>query len=104
MRKDLFCAIDLHSNNNYVEVIDAEDRRLFEKRLKNDLLPLIAALDIQALDTVVQWVTPTFRGRSTCGEEGRRYCLLSGSASQGRKVAFPWGIARALMVGSCGPR
>jgi len=37
MRKDLFCAIDLHSNNNYVAVIDSKDRRLLERRLKNDL-------------------------------------------------------------------
>ncbi len=45
MRKDLFCAIDLHSNNNYVAVIDSRDRRLFERRLKNDLPTVLATLE-----------------------------------------------------------
>lgn len=45
MRKDLFCGIDLHSNNNYVAVIDSEDRRLFQRRLKNDLPVVVAALE-----------------------------------------------------------
>jgi transposase len=33
----LYCGIDLHSNNHVVVVIDAEDRRVVEKRLPNEL-------------------------------------------------------------------
>jgi transposase len=32
-----YCGIDLHSNNHVVVVIDEEDKRVFEKRLSNDL-------------------------------------------------------------------
>ena len=32
-----YCGIDLHSNNHVVVVIDEEDKRVFEKRLNNDL-------------------------------------------------------------------
>ncbi len=40
----LYAAIDLHSNNNYVCVIDNKDKRLLETKLAND-----ASLVIQAL-------------------------------------------------------
>ena len=39
-----YCGIDLHSNNHVVVVIDEEDKRVFEKRLSNDL-----SLTLQAL-------------------------------------------------------
>lgn len=39
-----YCGIDLHSNNHVVVVIDESDRRMFEKRIANDL-----ALTKQAL-------------------------------------------------------
>jgi len=29
----LYCGIDLHSNNNYLTLIDDHDRRVLEKRL-----------------------------------------------------------------------
>ena len=32
-----YCGIDLHSNNHVVVIIDEEDKRVFEKRLSNDL-------------------------------------------------------------------
>ena len=32
-----YCGIDLHSNNHVVVIIDEEDKRVFEKRLNNDL-------------------------------------------------------------------
>ena len=41
----LYCAIDLHSDNNVVVVIDDNDRIVFHKRLANDLdvvLPYLA--------------------------------------------------------------
>jgi transposase len=39
-----YCGIDLHSNNHVVVVIDDEDKRLYEKRLTNDLSQTIDAL------------------------------------------------------------
>ena len=32
----LYCAIDLHSTNNYLAIIDSDMKRIFKKRLKND--------------------------------------------------------------------
>jgi len=40
----LYCAIDLHSTNNVLVVIDADDKVLFQKRLSNDLQVVLAAL------------------------------------------------------------
>jgi transposase len=42
--KDLYAAIDLHSNNSYLAIVDGEDRRVFEKRLKNELGAIVHAL------------------------------------------------------------
>ncbi len=39
-----YCGIDLHSNNHAVVVIDAEDKRVYEKRLANDLSLTVKAL------------------------------------------------------------
>lgn len=33
----LYSAIDLHSNNHVLTVIDEQDRRVYERRLANDL-------------------------------------------------------------------
>lgn len=40
----LYCGIDLHSNNHVLVVIDAEDRRVIEKRLPNELDKTLAFL------------------------------------------------------------
>lgn len=40
----LYCAIDLHSTNNVLVVIDADDKVLFQKRLSNDLHVVLTAL------------------------------------------------------------
>ncbi len=40
----LYAGIDLHSTNNYLGVIDEQDRRLYEKRLPNDLDTILLAL------------------------------------------------------------
>ena len=42
--KELYAAIDLHSNNNYLAIIDGEDHRVFERRLKNEISAVIEAL------------------------------------------------------------
>jgi transposase len=39
-----YCGIDLHSNNHVVVVIDDEDKRIFERRLGNDLSLTLKAL------------------------------------------------------------
>jgi transposase len=39
-----YCGIDLHSNNHVVVVIDEEDKRVFEKRISNDLSLTLKAL------------------------------------------------------------
>lgn len=41
----LYCGIDLHSNNHVVVVINEEDKRLYEKRLSNDLSLTLKALE-----------------------------------------------------------
>lgn len=51
---ELYAAIDLHSNNSVIVVIDAEGRTVFSRRLKNDLNEIVSALrscpgDLQAV-------------------------------------------------------
>lgn len=41
----LYCAIDLHSNNNVPVVIDQHDNILFQRRLPNDLDTVLLALE-----------------------------------------------------------
>ena len=40
----LYAGIDLHANNNVIGVSDAEDRVLYQKRLRNELGEILAAL------------------------------------------------------------
>jgi len=40
----LYAAIDLHSNNSFLVVIDPEDRTVYSKRLRNDLQAIVGAL------------------------------------------------------------
>jgi transposase len=44
-KKDLFCGIDLHSNNSYLAISDANDRRIFHGRFRNDLELILTALE-----------------------------------------------------------
>ena len=41
----VYAGIDLHSSNNYIGIIDENDRRLFQKRLPNQLEDVLLALD-----------------------------------------------------------
>ena len=41
----LYAGIDLHSSNNYTVVINEEDKRLYQKRLPNQLEYVLSALD-----------------------------------------------------------
>lgn len=50
----LYVAVDLHSNNNVVVIVDALDRVIYERRLPNDLPTILGALaphrgDIEAV-------------------------------------------------------
>ena len=40
----LYAGIDLHANNSVVVVIDAEDRILYQKRLRNELGEILSAI------------------------------------------------------------
>lgn len=42
--KDLYAAIDLHSNNNFLAIINRADHRVFERRLKNEMSAVLGAL------------------------------------------------------------
>ncbi len=40
----VYAGIDLHSSNNYVGIINEEDRRLYQRRLPNRLDDILLAL------------------------------------------------------------
>ena len=56
----LYCGIDLHSNNHLLTVIDEQDRRRYEKRLRNDVAVTIAALEPYRGELVGVAVESTF--------------------------------------------
>lgn len=41
----LYCGIDLHSNNSVISIIDENDQVCFEKRLPNDIVRILDALN-----------------------------------------------------------
>ena len=58
----LYCGIDLHSSNHWLTVIDADGKRLIEKRLRNDLSvtlavlePFRASLEVIAIESTYNW-------------------------------------------------
>ncbi|MCG8685598.1 MAG: IS110 family transposase, partial [Desulfobacterales bacterium] len=40
-----YAGIDLHSSNSFVGILDEQDKRLFNKRLPNDLDVILTALE-----------------------------------------------------------
>src|SRR6056297_1486252 len=44
-KKQLFGAFDLHSNNNHLAIIDAEDNRVYRKKLPNQPDVILAELE-----------------------------------------------------------
>jgi transposase len=42
---ELYGAFDLHSNNNYLGIIDSNDKRIYKKKLPNDCQIILAALE-----------------------------------------------------------
>src|ERR1700730_3994140 len=41
----LCCGIDLHSNNHVITIIDEQDRRVYERRLPNDITMTLRVLE-----------------------------------------------------------
>ena len=41
---DHYVGIDLHSTNNYIAIIDHDNKRVFKKKTKNDLRLVVEAL------------------------------------------------------------
>jgi transposase len=72
----LYAGIDLHSRNNYIGIIDEEDKRLFQKRLPNRLDYILSSLEPfqQDLEGVV--VESTYNW----------YWLVDGLMEQGYRV------------------
>ena len=56
----LYCGIDLHSNNHVMVVIDEYDKRVFERRLPNDLAVTLKALQPFKEDLLGVAVESTF--------------------------------------------
>lgn len=56
----LYCAIDLHSNNNVPVVIDNDDKILFQKRLPNNLTSVLSALEPFRSELIAVAVESTF--------------------------------------------
>jgi len=40
---EAYAGIDLHSSNNFMAIIDDQDRRLYEKKLPNKLYAVLSA-------------------------------------------------------------
>lgn len=56
----LYCGIDLHSNNHWLTIINEADKRLVEKRLRNDLSITLAELEPFRSDLVAIAVESTY--------------------------------------------
>ena len=71
-----YAGIDLHSSNNYIVVIDEEDKRLFQRRMPNEIAPILSALGPfkNSLEAVV--VESTYNW----------YWLVDGLADEGYKM------------------
>ena len=78
-----YAGIDLHSSNNYVGIIDENDKRLYKKRLPNRMDDVLTALSPfkESLDGVV--VESTYNWYWLVDglmEEGYKVCLANPSA------------------------
>jgi len=79
----LYAGIDLHSNNNFIGIIDEQDRRLFQKRLPNRIEEVLQALEPfrESLEDIVvestynwYWIVDGLK------EEGYKLSLANPSA------------------------
>ena len=72
----VYAGIDLHSTNVYLGIIDDEDRRLYKKRLPNDLETILMALEPFKADLAGIVVESTYNW----------YWLVDGLQEHGHKV------------------
>ena len=72
----MYAGIDLHSSNSFIGVIDGRDRRLYKKRLPNDLDTILSALAPFKKDLVGVVVESTYNW----------YWLVDGLQEDGYKV------------------
>jgi len=72
----LYAGIDLHSTNNYLGIIDEKSKRLFKKRLPNDLGVILMALEPYKEDLSGIVVESTYNW----------YWLVDGLQEHGHKV------------------
>jgi len=56
----LYAGVDLHGNNGYYAIIDEKNHRVFKKRLPNDLLTVLSALEPYRKDLVSIAVESTY--------------------------------------------
>ncbi|MCK4390488.1 MAG: IS110 family transposase [Desulfobacterales bacterium] len=73
---EVYTGIDLHSSNSFIGVIDGRDRRLYKKRLPNDLDTILSALAPFKKDLVGVVVESTYNW----------YWLVDGLQEDGYKV------------------
>ena len=73
---EVYAGIDLHSSNNYLGIIDEQDRRLFKKRLPNELDTVLLALEPYKKELVGAVVESTYNW----------YWLVDGLMDNGYKV------------------
>lgn len=74
----LYAGIDLHSNNNFIGIINEEDQRLFQKRLPNRLEEVLQALEPfrESLESIV--IESTYNW----------YWIVDGLQKEGYKVSL----------------
>ena len=74
----VYAGIDLHSSNNYIGIIDEQDKRLYGKRLPNNLDDILMVLDPFKKDLEAVVVESTYNW----------YWLVDGIQAQGYKVCL----------------
>ncbi len=72
----MYAGIDLHSSNNYVGIIDEQDKRVFGKRMDNHLQTLLAVLEPYKQDLAAIVVESTYNW----------YWLVDGLQDEGYNV------------------
>lgn len=72
----LYCGIDLHANNRVIAVLDEQDKVIYEKRLPNELLHIVDALQPFQAELTGCVVESTYNG----------YWLVDGLMAAGFKL------------------
>jgi transposase len=72
----MYCAVDLHSNNDWLTIIDEQDVRSVDKRMPNDLSATLRQLEPHRRSIVAVAVESTFNW----------YWLVDGLAEAGYQV------------------